>query len=425
MVRLRRLVLASIVAAGVGTAASAEDALKRFQQNQELTRQKIDADVSVAIDEALKIQAKSPERAAELLRAKIVAIQNEPILTTAQKQTLVDKIQRQLRLLDSRDVKTEKATAEAQAKAKQEAEARAKATLEEVQDLKRSLETIKALMEAKRTDQARKEADALYKKYPNNPATIALREQTNLADALQEARAVAGQQREGYLLAMRTVDKAAIPPKDDIEFNKEHFDRIRKIRRASTLTAKEVATLKALDKDMIFSVKDKSFEEVINDLSETLKTPIVVDELAKNELKIDSSTLVSANLKNVTAGTALRKVLQDKGLAFVLKGETIHVTTAEKARDMLVTRVYYVGDLVSGLGPFNAVRSGPVADMRQTQELVDRLMESFLKVDPLSWEKNAGSGHGTISFHWPSMSFIIRQSAEVHAKLSGTMGGVK
>ena len=51
--------------------------------------------------------------------------------------------------------------------------------------------------------------------------------------------------------------------------------------------------------------------------------------------------------KTIAMRTALRKVLADQGLSYVIKDEVIYVTTAAKAREMMSTRVYYVGDLVN------------------------------------------------------------------------------
>jgi hypothetical protein len=38
-------------------------------------------------------------------------------------------------------------------------------------------------------------------------------------------------------------------------------------------------------------------------------------------------------------------------------------------------------------------------------------------VDPESWKKNGGQG--TIVFHGPSMSLVIKNSAEVHSMIGG------
>jgi hypothetical protein len=96
--------------------------------------------------------------------------------------------------------------------------------------------------------------------------------------------------------------------------------------------------------------------------------------------------------------------------------------TVEKARDMLTTRVYYLGDVVQGVGPFGGGAAwGPFLDFQQTmanaQLIVDAIQDS---VDPLSWKKRGGPA--TVTFHFPTMSLIVRASSEVHASLGSKFG---
>ena len=53
---------------------------------------------------------------------------------------------------------------------------------------------------------------------------------------------------------------------------------------------------------------------------------------------------------------------------------------------------------------------------------VDALMKTIKgSIDPLTWKENGGPA--SITFHAPSMSLIVRASAEVHTALSSKMGG--
>jgi hypothetical protein len=55
--------------------------------------------------------------------------------------------------------------------------------------------------------------------------------------------------------------------------------------------------------------------------------------------------------------------------------------------------------------------------MLQTQENVNRLIEQIRALDPQGWKDQGGNG--TIIFNWPSMSLIVRQTAEFHSKFGG------
>ncbi|QVL31821.1 hypothetical protein KIH39_23780 [Telmatocola sphagniphila] len=414
------------VSAGGTVAQQPFDGENKAKAMESLIYQKAESDILKTIEESNQLKERSEARATQLLRNKISAIKDEPSLGAKDRAKLIAKLETQIRVIENKDPAKNLVNSEELTNRKLKEEERAKAILAEIKDVRRELDTIKALFDSQKFDQARKQADALLKKFPDNPSSIALSNTTLNADAINEARIVSGQMREGYRLAMLAVDKSATMPKDDITFDVKYTREVVSKRNKPTLTQREVKILKSLEIESSFEFKDEPLEKVLNDLSKQMNTSIILDEVAKQELKIDSNTFVNASLKNVTTRSALRKILADKGLAFVMKNESIYVTTNEKAKDMLVSRVYYVGDLVSGLGPFNAIRAGNLADVRQTQEMVDQLMRAILSVDPNSWERNNNGGHGTVTFHWPSLSFVVRQSAEVHAKLSGSFGsGIK
>jgi hypothetical protein len=220
---------------------------------------------------------------------------------------------------------------------------------------------------------------------------------------------------------MHSVDQSAIPPKDDIEFDVKRWQEITRLRNKSNLTKKEESLLRALDSPINLGFKDAPFEEVIKTISRDIGQNILINKSALQEAMIESDTPVSVTIRDGSARTALRKVLQDHGLTFIIRDEAIQIVTLPMARELLVTRVYYLGDLLQGLGPFgNQLRWGPWMGMLQTQENANRIMEMIKAIDPDSWKERGGNG--TITFNWPSMSVIIRQTAEVHARLGSSLG---
>jgi len=131
---------------------------------------------------------------------------------------------------------------------------------------------------------------------------------------------------------------------------------------------------------------------------------------------------VSVNARGLSARTTLRQLLAANGLTFVVREEMIQIVTVERSRDLLTTRVYYLGDLIQGLGPTGgAPQWGPFLDFQQTQANAKVLIDSIqMSVDPLAWQGKGGSG--TVTFHVPSMSLIVRASNEVHATLGSKLG---
>jgi hypothetical protein len=116
-------------------------------------------------------------------------------------------------------------------------------------------------------------------------------------------------------------------------------------------------------------------------------------------------------------------VLQSLGLTFVVKDEMIQVMTLDKAQQQLVTRSYYLGDLIAGNGPFgNGVLWGPVLSYQQAQQTAQQVVDSITQsIDPLAWSTGRGNGPCSISFNLVTMSVVVRASAEVHASLGSTL----
>jgi hypothetical protein len=138
-----------------------------------------------------------------------------------------------------------------------------------------------------------------------------------------------------------------------------------------------------------------------------LGQPIVVDMAALKQAEIPYDSPITANLKKLSVRTLLRAILADVGLTYTIRDDAIEITTPQRARETVVTRVYYVGDLlgdVPELRPFWAV------------ELINLIQST---VDPQSWQRNGGAG--TIFYHPITNSIIVKQGVEGQAVISDTI----
>ena len=158
------------------------------------------------------------------------------------------------------------------------------------------------------------------------------------------------------------------------------------------------------------------------DISNQLDLPLLIDKKSLEDLMIDLKKGVSLQAKGLSARTVLRSILGAQGLTFVVKDETIQIVTVERSKSLLTTRVYYLGDLVKGVGPFSGIEWGPVANLQQSQANVAAIIDAVKKIDPLSWSGMDTGGPGSVTFHTPTMSLIVRNSAEVHYSLGRSLG---
>ena len=78
--------------------------------------------------------------------------------------------------------------------------------------------------------------------------------------------------------------------------------------------------------------------------------PIELDVKKLEEAGVNIDTPVTKNLSGITLRSALRLLLNDLELTYVVRDEVLLITTPEEAESQLITKVYPVGDLVVPIG---------------------------------------------------------------------------
>ena len=189
------------------------------------------------------------------------------------------------------------------------------------------------------------------------------------------------------------------------------------------LSAKEKTIIEALDKPTTVNWTNTMLEEALQELSTQMDQNLFIDKKSLSDLGIELNKPTTLRATGVSIRTVLRQILAAQGLTFVVKDESIQVVTVEKARDLLVTRVYYLGDLVQSTGPFGGAAVGPLhrlpaddGERRDHREVDHEVGRSVVVAEKLA-------AQGTVTFHYPSMSIIVRASTEVHATFGAKIGG--
>jgi hypothetical protein len=425
---LTRWAAAGVVAAGLcGTAAVAQppDPISAAKARQQVADQKAEADVLAAVRDADRLARTNPARAAQILRAAQGGVDLSAAISGDTRKALTALLQAKIAAVEGKAAPAPGAKADpAGAAAKADQQAAFDAMKAEIKEVREGVDTVAKLQSANKMADADRVIAALTARYPNNPAVIGLVQKDGFGRNVAESQALAKMQGDRYLLALNDVTRSSIPPKGDIEFPANWKERTKNRTNEVKLTAKEKALIEALDKPVTLSLKDQPLDYVLQELSTQMGQELVIDTRSVADLMVDLKKPTSLESRALSARTVLRQALGSQGLTFVVKDQTIQVVTVERARDMLVTRVYYLGDLVQGVGPFGgaALTWGPLVDYQQTMANVKLIMDSVQSsVDPLSWKDKGGPG--TITFHFPSMSLIVRASSEVHATLGSKLGG--
>ncbi len=414
--------LALGLSAAFAQAPSDGDLLRQARRERELATQKAEADLRTAIN---KTKTQTSGEALAALKQLLADIEANANLDPSRKGDMVKELQSRLRTTEAitraRGEKPDVPTAGEQRRAKDEAR-RVELEKQEAERLKvaAAVAEIDRLLGQGRTQEADRKAQQLAQDYPTHPAAKVMAQRTSIRNNIRDAKDLLAQQADSHNAAMKDINKPL--PKDDMAYDKGVWDRNRNSKyrgNGKPLTEKEQAILKGLSKTIRPDWQGAKFDSVIEALQGALGTAIVIDPKAREELNISSEATVDLSLpREISTRTALRKVLLDKGLGYVIKDEMVYVTTVARTRDMLTTRAYYVGDLVTP----NELTTLPGQARLQEDAVVKQIIDSIKRsVDPMSWESDASGGKATISYDPLTRALIVRQTAEVHMLLRNSM----
>lgn len=420
------LVLAGIAVGGVARAQQpAKQLLDQARRLNTVAAQKLEADIRGALFQAQRLAFNNPDKAVEKLKSALALLEDDTTLPEERKTSLTRAIKNRIESINSGgDAKalTEKEVQASIRKLEDRKENDEKAT--EGEKIRRALASVVDLQKNGKLAEARKQADELAKLYPNNPAAVNMARTTAAFEQLVSARDIKKDKEKGVLAALRDVDRSSIPPKDDIEFPKDWKERT-KNRTANRfkLSPKEKAIMQSLNMSVSVSFKDDKFQDVMEYLSTLMGQPILLNKQDLADASITYETPISLAVKNVTARTILRKVLGEFGLTYIIKDETIQVVSALKAKDMMVVRSYYIGDLLGSRGgpgdPLTYIYGPAIQQVQMIQNLASIMDLIQMSFDPQSWQ--SGGGSGAVYFHYPTLSLVIKQSAEVHGMIASNL----
>ena len=208
--------------------------------------------------------------------------------------------------------------------------------------------------------------------------------------------------------------EAAVPPKSDYDLPDDWLEKSKRRSALRKLTAIEKAILEALKKPVKVDYTTETFQSVIDDLSKRMGQNILLDKQALEEANVTYDTPITLRFnKPVSARTALKRVLADVGLTYIIRRETIEVTTLARARETMTVRTYYVGDLLGVASPLLPA----TYNQFQMIQAIGSIINQIQGIDPETWEGRGGSG--TLTFDPIRMSLIVKQSAEIHYMLNG------
>ncbi len=330
------------------------DEIKRRQVQSELIKTMVENELI----EARRGMMESPEAAKNNLKLALQSVMSAPELDPETRSQLEGKLQSAIKEVANFEIVFTQKQAEDQARV-----AQAKATLRLVEETFRKQERVTQLMarfESLMKEAKYREAEEVVayeaRKLEDVPATrVAVWHARNIR-SITRINEIFEKRQKGFYDVLALVEESQVPFPDeppivypdpavweDITLKRKKYASIDLAKPGSS----EQRIFEALDQPARnFEFFEAPLSEVVNRLKDDHEIPIVMDDRALADASIGTDTLITKSLKGISLRSALRLMLKDHGLSYVVKDEVLVITTKEEAETSLKTKVYPVADLV-------------------------------------------------------------------------------
>jgi hypothetical protein len=185
----------------------------------------------------------------------------------------------------------------------------------------------------------------------------------------------------------KAVPSGPLPDKRDIP-DPEFAEADYRARRAA-----EERIRQALAERTEFNFFESPLEEIVDDIATLHEIEIYFDRRALERKGIGTDTPVTLDLSGITLKSALRLLLRDLGLDYIVADEVLTITTRDVAQTRVETRVYNARRL-SGFRP----------------ETLAKVIRSTIR--PETWDQ------GNVAVEQVPGGLVITQSQRVHGQIA-------
>jgi len=199
-------------------------------------------------------------------------------------------------------------------------------------------------------------AGEAHKIQPENPVPLQAKWDASLTGNFHAEMALRRERQKGVLDCLYQVEHSHIPFPDEppIVYPDTEVWQQLTARRKERYSSMDLSRQGALEKKIYDALKSPTqleftetpLSDVINWLKDFHSIEIQLDNKALSDVGIGSDTPVTKNLKQITLRSAMRLMLRELGLTYIIKDEVLLITTPEEAEAQLSTKVYPVADLV-------------------------------------------------------------------------------
>lgn len=119
------------------------------------------------------------------------------------------------------------------------------------------------------------------------------------------------------------------------------------VAESKTASEQRARISAALNGETAIDFHEAPLSEVVAYLHDLHDIPIVLDLRAMDDVGLASDTPITVNLKGISLRSAMRLVLRDLELTYIVADGVLQITTPDSAASRLLQHVYPVDDLCS------------------------------------------------------------------------------
>jgi hypothetical protein len=327
-------------------------------QRRRIRAEKLIADVTRRLQHARQVMAADPERAKTELKLALDQVKSDLDLDAGPKRDLLQQIEATMQLVSREQAVMDKRVQQEQAAAAQRAEnQRLQGELvDREKQISQWMAKFDSLMEEKKFTQAESVADLAMAVAPNNAEIANAGLNATMRRAIEDGYFLRTQRMRGVLATLREVEYSHIPTPDEPPITyppKEWWDAMSKRREEykAVSLASESPAEKKIQEELLrptqFQFNETPLKDVVTFIKDLHGINIELDRKKLEDAGVNpDDTLITRNLSGVSLKAALKLVLEQLGLAYVIKNEVLVITSKDDADAYLITKVYPVGDLV-------------------------------------------------------------------------------
>ena len=343
-------------------AADADGALLDEVERQERVMvQFLQSEVMNTINQARGLMGFDPESAANNLKLVMEKVRQAPELDPEIRAQLIDKIEGALQSARQQAlVKAEKDLRRQQIESEQKARQEiVKSLYLQEEKIDQLMSRFNALMDEERYRDAEAVANLAEEMSPGTSGLRTAELWSRMAGYTADMAAVVDARHKGVTDSLYQTELSHVPTPDeppilypDPEVWQLLTER-RKKYKAVDLTENnpnEAKIVAALDDKTELEFVDQPLSDVIDYLKERHAIEIQLDTKALTDAGLGSDTPITRNIRGITLRSALRLMLSEMDLTYVIRDEVLMITSKTEAENMLSTKVYPVADLVVPIG---------------------------------------------------------------------------